>query len=213
MKADLHCHSFFSDGGQSPEELVERALAAHIRLLALTDHDTIAGLSRLHDAAKGCPIQIINGVELSVRWKLQDIHILGLHIDALHPGFNALLLKQNEQRKARAMEMSERLSSVLKVGEIYQKACEIAGHERIGRPHLAAVLVKEGVVPNMEAAFKRYLVRGRIAYVPTAWVNVEEAVAGIVAAQGHAVIAHPLKYKLTPQASQSMSIDHRFFSI
>lgn len=196
LKVDLHCHSFFSDGALSPEALLEKAVEAGIGLLALTDHDTIAGVDRLREAAKPHAITIIDGVELSVRWKMHDIHVLGLNLDSRHSGLAALLLKQNEQRTARAKQMSE-LLEVIGVEQAYQKACEIAGHQRIGRPHLAQVLISEGVVPDMPTAFKRYLARGRLAYVPTSWLSIDESVAGILESGGMAVIAHPMKYKLT----------------
>ena len=196
LKADLHCHSFFSDGALSPEQLVERALQAEIDLLALTDHDTIAGVLALREAALNKPIQIISGVELSVRWKMHDVHVLGLNIDESAPSLTAMLAKQNIARTERAQQMAELLKP-LGVQEAYQKACELAGHERIGRPHLAQVLINEGVVPNMQAAFKRYLGKGKMAYVHTAWLSLPEAISGIKLAGGEAVLAHPLKYKLT----------------
>ena len=196
LKADLHCHSLFSDGALSPEDLVLRAIESQIDLLALTDHDTVSGIARLCEAAQHHAIRIIRGVELSVRWKMHDIHILGLNIDSHHPEMTALILKQNERRTARAKEMAE-LLKVIGVHDGYKKACELAGHERIGRPHLAQVLINDGFVTNMQSAFTRYLARGRLAYVPTSWASIEEAVSGVMHAGGDAVIAHPLKYKLT----------------
>lgn len=203
FRADLHCHSFYSDGNLSPEALVEKALQNKIELLALTDHDTIAGSELLRANAQDKPIKIIDGVEVSVRWKLHDIHVLGLNIDIGSSAFNALLLKQNTQRAERGRQMAEHLS-VLGIQNAYEKACVIAGHERIGRPHLAQVMINEGIVPDMQAAFKRYLARGRLAYVPTSWLSVEESVAGIVNSGGQAIIAHPMKYKLTRTKLQAL---------
>ena len=193
---DLHCHSHFSDGALSPELLLKKALSAGLRTLALTDHDTIAGLAPLHDAARDCDITIINGIELSARWKKHDIHIIGLRISPNDEALHALITRQNESRIVRAHEIGERLTSC-GVIDAYRKACDIAGHERVGRPHFAQVLINEGLVLDMKAAFKRFLGRGRGAYVPTAWLSIAEAVNGIVAAGGQAVIAHPLKYDLT----------------
>lgn len=193
---DLHCHSHFSDGALSPDLLFQKASAAGLRVLALTDHDTIDGLLPLHLAAKDSDITIINGIELSARWKKHDIHIIGLQITPNDPLLKALIVRQNESRIARAKEIGVRLSDC-GVTDAYAKACKIAGHERVGRPHFAQVLIDAGLVPDMKAAFKRYLGRGRGAYVPTAWLSIEEAVEGIVASGGQAVIAHPLKYDLT----------------
>lgn len=196
LKVDLHCHSLFSDGTLSPKALLEKAVDAGIHLLALTDHDTISGVPSLCEAAAHQPIRIITGVELSVRWKMHDLHVIGLNIDITSPEFLTLLAQQNEQRTERAKKISISLET-LGVQQAYQKACCLAGHERIARPHFAQVLVNEGIVPDIKAAFKRYLTRGRIGYVSTMWLCLDEAVSGILMSGGQAVIAHPLKYKLT----------------
>lgn len=192
---DLHCHSIFSDGTLSPEELIQRAQAQQLRCLSLTDHDTIAGYERLRQAASNTNITVIPGIELSVRWKKYDIHILGYqlqHTDELQQ----LIERQNNSRIVRAQQIGDALAA-LGVVDAYQKACALAGHLRVGRPHFAQLLVQEGKAQDMNAAFKRFLGRGRPAYIPTPWISIEEAVGGIVQAKGQAVIAHPLKYQLT----------------
>ena len=193
---DLHCHSHFSDGALSPDALLKEAMDAGIHMLALTDHDTTAGLAPLHKAAQHSNIKIINGIELSTRWKKHDIHILGLNITPDDVGIRALIDQQNKSRIVRAQQIAACLVE-FGVHDAYQKACEIAGHERVGRPHFAQVLMNEGKVSDIQMAFKRYLGRGHGAYVPTAWLSIDEAVEGIIRAGGQAVIAHPLKYKLT----------------
>jgi len=193
---DLHCHSHFSDGLLSPEALLNKALAASLQMLALTDHDTIAGLEDLRRAAKAHAIHIIDGVELSVHWKKYDIHVIGLNIEPEQAGFLACLTKQRESRMNRARQIAQRLEQQ-GVQDAYQKACGVAGHEHIGRPHFAQVLIDEAKVLDMQQAFKRYLGRGRIAYVPTTWLTLDEAINGILNAGGEAVLAHPLKYGLT----------------
>ena len=193
---DLHCHSHFSDGELSPDSLLKKALDARGRVLALTDHDTTAGIMPLREAAAGCDITIIDGIELSSRWKKYDIHVIGLGIKPNDAQLLALIATQNTNRIARAHAIASRLQAS-GVNDAYQKACNIAGHERVGRPHFAKVLVCEGKVSDIKAAFKQYLGRGRSAYVPTPWLPIEESVAGIVRSGGQAVIAHPLKYDLT----------------
>jgi predicted metal-dependent phosphoesterase TrpH len=193
---DLHCHSHFSDGSLSPEAIVRKAVENQLHMLALTDHDTVAGLIDLHKAAQNQSLRIINGIELSTRWKKHDLHILGLNIDPEHDELLRLINQQNENRIARAKEISSRLTP-FGVKNAYEKACAIAGHNRAGRPHFAQVIVSEGFAKDLQVAFKRYLGRGRPAYVSTPWLSVEQAVEGIVAAGGDAVLAHPLKYKLT----------------
>lgn len=193
---DLHCHSFFSDGALSPEALINKAIQTGIQMLALTDHDTVAGLASLITAACDTGITIINGIEFSARWKKYDIHIIGLNIKPDDAELCALIERQNESRINRAFQIAAQLKAC-GVQDAYQKACALAGHGRVGRPHFAQVLVNEGVTPDMKTAFKRFLSQGRPAYVPTPWLSLDAVVEGIVRAGGQAVIAHPLKYKLT----------------
>ncbi|CEK10887.1 PHP domain-containing protein [Legionella hackeliae] len=193
---DLHCHSNFSDGVLSPSELLQKAIASNIKVLALTDHDTIAGLIELHQAAQDQPIQIINGIEFSVCWKKYDIHIIGLNINPANKLIQSLIERQSQSRIARAIEIGERMQAC-GVSNAYQKACELAGHERVGRPHFAQVFVNEGLATDLQTAFKRFLGRGKPAYVRTYWLTLSEAIEGIAQAEGQAVLAHPLKYSLT----------------
>lgn len=205
---DLHCHSHFSDGALSPELLLEKAMLAGIQMLALTDHDTTAGLIPLHNAARNTLIKIINGIELSARWKKHDIHIIGLNIDPNDAGLRDLIVQQNDSRIARARQIAACLVD-FGVHDAYQKACEIAGHERVGRPHFAQLLIDEGKVPDMQSAFKRFLGRGHGAYVPTEWLSIDAAVNGIIQAGGQAVVAHPLKYKLTRSKLHALISDFK----
>ena len=193
---DLHCHSNFSDGSLSPDDLLTKAIAANVKILALTDHDTTAGLAHLHTAANDNDIKIINGIELSVRWKKYDLHVIGLNIEYEDEDFCNLINKQNESRIERSRQIAIKLNNC-GIKDALKKACDIAGHERVARPHFAEVLINEGRVKDMKAAFKQYLGQGCIAYVQTPWLSLEEAVLGITKCSGQAVIAHPLKYKLT----------------
>ncbi|CEG56811.1 PHP domain-containing protein [Legionella fallonii] len=192
---DLHCHSTFSDGMLSPEELIKKAQMHGVRCLSLTDHDTVAGYTALNQAAASTDIKIIHGIELSTRWKKYDIHILGYQINHTSQ-FNELIEHQNRSRVDRAIEVANLLQRV-GVEDAYNKACVLAGHKRIGRPHFAHLLINEGKARDMKSAFKQFLGRGKVAYIPTPWITVEEAVKGIIEAGGEAVIAHPLKYGLT----------------
>lgn len=193
---DLHCHSNFSDGKLSPSALLQRALDKNLQVLALTDHDTTAGLDHLHTAARDKPIQIINGVELSVRWKKYDIHVIGLNIEYSGSIIQALLNQQADRRVDRAIQIAERLK-FCGVDDAYTKAHQLAGHDRLGRPHFAQLLVQEGLVANQQLAFKRFLGKGKPAYVVMQWVEMAQAVTIINQSQGQAVLAHPLKYGLT----------------
>ncbi len=193
---DLHAHSNFSDGLHAPRDLLERALAAGVTTLALTDHDTIAGVAELKAAAQDKPIKIIVGIELSTRWKKHDLHVLGLNVNPQSPELLALIERQNDSRIQRALTIGERLEE-LGIPDAYKRACVIAGHDRVTRPHYAAVLMADGLITETQQAFKRYLGRGRPAYVATPWAELEEVVQVINAAGGNAIVAHPLKYDLT----------------
>lgn len=195
---DLHCHSHFSDGQLSPSDLLQLAIQNDVTMLALTDHDTVDGISPLIEANKEQknPIQIIPGIELSVRWKKYDLHILGLNINPSSVTLQALIKKQQQSRNERAVAIAACMAQ-LGIDDALEKAKKIAGHEHIGRPHFAEVLVQAGKVPNIQAAFERYLRAGKPAYVPTPWISLEEAITETIAAGGDAVIAHPNKYKLT----------------
>lgn len=193
---DLHCHSQYSDGLLSPSDLLDRAIHAGVSMLALTDHDSIAGIADLHLASQQKDITVIPGIELSVRWKKYDIHVLGLRLDPTAPELLAIIAQQNDARIMRAKVIGELLAR-FGIDDAYEKACNIAGHIRIGRAHYAQLLVSEGLVQDVKTAFTRYLGQGKVAYAPSSWINLSEAVAAIHAAGGDAVIAHPLKYRLT----------------
>jgi predicted metal-dependent phosphoesterase TrpH len=200
---DLHCHSYFSDGFLSPKALLDKANEAGITLLALTDHDTVEGSRILMEQKTYPQIKVITGIELSVRWKKYDIHILGYNLDLDDSGLSEVIQKQRSNRTVRAQTIGKNLET-LGVKDAYIKACTIAGHEGIGRPHFAQVLVDEGLVKDRQEGFKRFLGRGKQAYVPTAWISIEEAVSTITKARGQAVIAHPMKYNLTRTRLQEL---------
>lgn len=192
---DLHCHSHFSDGALSPLELVNNALKQGVQCLSLTDHDTVLGYPELYEAAHGKPIQVVFGIELSTRWKKYDIHILGYRMATLEQ-LNQIIEQQNQSRIIRAKQIGEALLKADMMGA-YEKACSIAGHERVGRPHFARAIVNEGKAKDLKTAFKRYLIQGKVAYFPTPWVSIQEAVEVLVNSGGDAVLAHPHKYGLT----------------
>ena len=194
---DLHCHSYFSDGLLAPQDLLLNAVNNGVKTIALTDHDTLDGVEEFINAAANHPsITVIKGIELSTRWKKYDIHILGLDVSLDNDYLCELITQQNLLRIARAHEISQLLQTI-GVVDAYAKACAVAGHLRVGRPHFAKVLIQEGIVADFKTAFKQFLSAGRVAYVATKWVNLENVIAAINHAGGKAVIAHPLKYGLT----------------
>lgn len=196
MIADLHSHSHRSDGELSPSALVARAVERGVEMLALTDHDTLDGIVEARAAAVGAGLRFVAGVEISTRWEGHDIHVVGLNVDPDSPVLCAGLARQFDARHARGQAIAERLAKAGVPG-CWQRACELAGNERPGRPHFARAIVEAGSARDIEHAFNRFLKQGQVAYVPTPWATIDEAVGWIRAAGGVAAIAHPARYNLT----------------
>jgi len=205
---DLHCHSTASDGALSPSALLERASERGVSHLALTDHDTIAGLAEAGRAARQLGIVLVPGVELSCLWKSRTIHVVGLDFDPGDTGFLGALARQNENRWARARMIADRLDR-LGVDGLLDKATAAGGGDVPGRPHFAEVLVGEGVVGNAAQAFKRYLGSGKAGDVKAYWPELPEVVRWINEAGGIAVLAHPRKYQLTATKLRELTADFR----
>jgi len=195
---DLHTHSLCSDGALSPTDLVIRAHAAGVQVLALTDHDSVAGVPEASKAAAELGMQLLPGLELSTLWKGFSVHIIGLGVDIHHPGLVAGLARQAEARGERAKAIAERLEKARRPGA-YEAALALAGNDpnRISRTHFAQWLVQTGAVTSMQGAFDKYLGNGKPADVPMPWVDLPAAVSLIREAGGTAVLAHPGRYSLT----------------
>jgi predicted metal-dependent phosphoesterase TrpH len=188
-RVDLHAHTFFSDGQLSPEELVDLALTRSLAALAITDHDTVEGVSRALVAGGG-RIRIVPGIEISSTLDGQDLHVLGFFIDYQSESLRERLEAFREERRRRAIAIMERLREL---GVAVDEAGVFAAAEPgvVGRPHVAHALVRAGHVPSVEAAFQQYLgPRGR-AFVQRPAFHSEEAIATIREAGGASVLAHP----------------------
>ncbi len=198
MKIDLHSHTLCSDGVLSPADLVARAVEKGVAVLAITDHDTVAGLAAAQQAIneQQLPLQLINGVEISTSWQQLEIHIVGLNINPDCPVFLQRLATQQQRRLARAEEMAQRLAKS-QIPDVLPAVLELANGAALTRTHFARHLVNIGKASSINNVFKTYLGRGKIGYVPNNWVTMAEAVQWIHDAGGVAVLAHPLKYKLT----------------
>lgn len=208
MIVDLHFHSCFSDGTLTPNELLQRAIDAQIDIFSLTDHDTFAGVIELHKANKSLKTRVINGVEISARWKKYDIHVLAYNFDLQNLGMIDLFKNQKENRINRAHEISKNLEK-FGIKDAFIKAEKYAQHGNIGRPHFARVMFDEGLVKNSPEAFDVYLGNNKKAYVDSCWVNLLDAVNIVKNAGGDAVIAHPLKYKLTNTKLRKLIVDFK----
>ncbi len=197
LNADLHCHSDVSDGTLSPELLAARAKANGVQLWALTDHDEIGGQQRAATAAAALGLPYLTGVEISVSFVGQTIHIVGLGFDAGDEPLRRGLHQTRNGRGQRALEMSKGLASV-GIHGAYEGAWRFAGnHSLISRTHFARHLVESGVCRDTHEVFRNYLTEGKPGYVEHQWASLKDAVTWITQAGGVAVIAHPARYKLT----------------
>lgn len=193
---DLHAHTIHSDGTLTPADLVARAHTNGVEVLALTDHDVTDGLREATTAAEQMGMRLVPGVEISATWQRQTLHVIGLCIDIGNERLQQGLARLRESRVWRAQEIGRRLKRKNIVGA-YDAARGIARGSVISRTHFAHFLVTQGYVPSSGQAFKQYLARGRVAYVPGQWADLAEAVAWIRGAGGVAVLAHPGRYQLT----------------
>ena len=204
MNADLHCHSTVSDGTLEPEALAARAKANGVELWALTDHDEVGGQQRARDAARALGLPYLTGVEISVTFIGTTVHIVGLGVDSDDAALRQGLVATRGGRGSRALEMADELAKVGIPGT-YEGALRYAGnHELISRTHFARHLVETGVCADTYEVFRRYLVEGKPGYVPHRWATLKDAVSWIVAAGGLAVIAHPARYKFTPNEEYAL---------
>ncbi len=194
LNIDLHCHSNVSDGVLSPADVVARAAANGVDVLALTDHDDVSGLAAAQTAAVGTDLTLIPGVEISVTWGGQTVHIVGLRIDPQHPDLVAGLHGIRLGRIERAHRMAEDLAQHGIAGGYEGAYGYAANKEMVGRTHFARWLVAQGHAPDMRSAFKRYLTRGNPGYVEHEWISLENAIGWIRASGGMAVVAHPGRY-------------------
>lgn len=195
---DLHSHTTASDGLLTPEQLVHRAVEMGIHTLAITDHDTTAGLPAAHEeiARAGLALRLINGVEISTLWENHEIHIVGLGIDIAHPEMVAFLDGQAQRRTRRAGMIAERLEKARIPGAL-EGAKRLADGGVVTRGHFARFLIEDGRATNMANVFKHYLARGKTGYVPPQWCTIEQAIDVIHHSGGQAVIAHPGRYQLS----------------
>ena len=198
QNADLHCHSTVSDGTLAPEDLAQHASANGVELWALTDHDEIGGQHRAAAAAKAHGMRYLTGTEISVTFIGKTVHIVGLGFDADDQALKDGLRRTRGGRKERAMEMSDGLAKVGIKGA-FEGALKFVGNpDLISRTHFARFLVESGVCRETNEVFRKYLTEGKPGFVTHRWASLRDAVSWITGAGGMAIIAHPARYKFTP---------------
>lgn len=186
---DLHLHSTASDGTQAPDGVVRSAIAAGLHTIALTDHDTVAGLAEARQAALGSSLRVVAGVELSAYQGDNEIHLLGLHLSDV-TGMHDALDAFREARRSRAEQMVARLNAI-GVRITFDDVLEVAKDGAIGRPHVAKALIEHGWARDLRDAFDRYLASGRPAFLEKRRLTLPDAVAMVHTCGGIAVLAHP----------------------
>jgi predicted metal-dependent phosphoesterase TrpH len=198
LNADLHCHSVVSDGTLTPEELADRARRGGVELWALTDHDEIGGQQRAAAAARSHGMGYLTGTEISVTFAGETVHIVGLGFDDEDEQLRKGLRSTRGGRAQRALEMAQGLAQVGIAGA-YEGALQFVGNpDLISRTHFARFLVDTGICKDTNEVFRKYLTEGKPGFVPHRWATLKEAVRWISQAGGVAVIAHPARYKFTP---------------
>ncbi|AMN50308.1 PHP domain-containing protein [Psychrobacter sp. P2G3] len=211
MKFDLHCHSTCSDGTYAPADVVQRAHAAGVDVLALTDHDTLLGIDEARAAATAYGMTLINGVEISCEHTLNGgygknkstnkiIHVLGLDFTDREK-MHETLLQLQESRATRGQRITEKLSKLLDIDydELWQAVLDKAGGnpQAVGRAHIGQVLFERGEVKTVQKAFDKYLADNKSAYVAIDALSMADGIELIHACGGKAVLAHPTRYQLS----------------
>lgn len=193
IHADLHVHSSASDGLLAPAQLIDLAAEKGLKVVAITDHDTVAGVAAARLRGQETGVEVVAGIELSCGWEGRDasIHVLGLFVDETAPALTQLLLEQKNFRYLRALKIVDLLEKTgLDVDELRERFA--ASPDRVlGRPHIARFLQEKGYIKDFQEAFNRYLARGCPAYVPKDHVEPEKGIEAIRNAGGIAIIAHP----------------------
>jgi 3',5'-nucleoside bisphosphate phosphatase len=201
---DLHSHTTASDGEHSPEALLALARSAGVTVLAVTDHDTVAGLQRAGAAAEAEGLGFVPGIEVSATASGREVHVLGHFVDATEPGLARYSKRLKEERAVRMGRMVERMTE-LGFPVTLDEVERIGGGAHLGRPHLALALLNRGHVSSTKEAFDRFLADGRPGHVDRFRVSVEEAIRLLHAAGGTATLAHPGPSKVAPPTLEAMA--------
>ena len=208
MKADLHNHSYYSDGVLSPSEVVKLASEAECDLFSLTDHDTTDGIAEAQLEADKFNLNLVNGVEISALWRNMAIHILGLGIDINNDILQTGLAHNQKLRKERAEKIALGLwRSGIK--DALEKTQAFSKTNMLTRTHFAQMLISEGYCKDMKSVFRRYLTGKKPGGVRVEWEDFNEVVRWIHAAGGKALIAHPLRYRMTNTKIKKLLIDFK----
>ena len=208
MKADLHNHSYYSDGVFSPSEVVRFADDAGCDLFDLTAHDTTDGLDEAQHMADKLSVDLVSGVEISAFWRNMTIHIIGLDIDIKNDILQAGLVHNQQLRKERAEKIALGLWRA-GIKDALEKTQALSKTDMLTRTHFAQMLIGEGYCKDMKSVFRRYLTGKKPGGVRVEWKNMDEVVSWIHAAGGKAVLAHPFRYRMTNTKIKNMFLNFK----
>jgi predicted metal-dependent phosphoesterase TrpH len=195
---DLHSHTTASDGQYTPSELIARAARAGITHLAVTDHDTVAGLLEASEAAKPLGLVLIHGIEISAFLNEREVHILGHFVRSEDPRLRDFAIDAGEQRRQRMKKMVAKMNE-MGFPVTLEQVGRLAGSAQLGRPHLARVLVDNGICSSVKEAFDRFLADGRPAFVARDRLGYAEAIRMIRESEGVATLAHPVSSRVNSE--------------
>lgn len=204
LKFDLHCHSHFSDGVLAPAEVAARAKANGADVWALTDHDELGGIPLARETAEGLGLHYVPGVEISVTWSEQTVHIVGLQIDETHPALVQGLETTRSGRLLRAEEIAQQLEKAGIPDALSGALKYVDNPALISRTHFARYIVELNLCETISDVFKNYLTEGKPGYAPHRWAALSDALQWIRSAGGVAVIAHPGRYKYSDTAFDAL---------
>ncbi|TFV89359.1 PHP domain-containing protein [Oxalobacteraceae bacterium OM1] len=211
FNVDLHCHSTVSDGALAPAEVAARAKANGVDVWALTDHDEIGGIAEAREAAGDLGMRYVTGVEISITWAGDTIHIVGLNFDETDADLARGLASTRSGRERRAREMAEQLA-VAGIPNAFEGALKYVGNpDLISRTHFARYIVETGRCADTTEVFRNFLIEGKPGYVPHRWATLKDAVTWIRNAGGIAVVAHPGRYDLSDLALDSFLKEFKRF--
>ena len=192
-EVDLHCHTTASDGALSPEALVTRAARLGVKVVAITDHDSVEGVEAGLIAGSRAGIEVIPGIEINTDVPDAEVHVLGYYLDHTHPELLEATARLRDGRVGRARRMADVLTGMGAPVD-FHRILEIAGEGAVGRPHVAQALLEAGHVSSYSEAFSRYIGRDSPAYVERSKFTPGEACALIRRAGGVPVFAHPVHF-------------------
>lgn len=193
---DLHVHTTASDGQYTPAQIIQKAADKNIKVIAITDHDTTAGLAEARAAGKELGVTVVGGIEINITFPTGEFHLLGLGLKEPSKSLNIIVENVINNRRERNLQMIQNMQAD-GINLTMEELQADFPNTVIGRPHFAAELVKHGVVKTRQQAFDQYLARGRKWYVPRICTNLDEAIVAIQESGGVPVLAHPMSLYLS----------------